>query len=139
MCRTISDTYVQDVNKKVSRLVDNDPKFATLTVGEKCLVYFPITSESSKLYSQWKGLYEIAEVLDHNTYIVCEVGSKRKRYAVQSNRVRPLKTEFDEDSLLHLEKGKDDNNKSDSNSKPAEASRIQPTRRAKENICYDES
>ena len=67
MCRTISEHYVRDVNRKVSRLIDNDQKFVELKVGDKCLVYFPITAESTELFSQWKGLYEVSEVFFNTT------------------------------------------------------------------------
>ena len=70
---------------------------------------------------------------------IFEIGRKRKRYLVQSNRVRPLKTEIHAGYLFDLGKGKDNDIKLNSNSEPVEASRIQLAQKAEENICYDSS
>ena len=139
MCRTISEHYVRDVNRKVSRLIDNDQKFVQFKVGDKCLVYFPITTESTKLFSRWKGLYEVSEVLDFNTYTACDVNNKRKRFIVPSNRIRPLSTTICEDKLSEFEGGKNveeivENDKIEE--EEIRQTRIQPSRVVKKHKSY---
>ena len=111
-------------------------------VGDKCLVYFPITAESTKLFSRWKGLYEVSEVLDYNTYTVCDVNNRRKRFIVQSNRIRPLSTTICEDELSEFEGEKNPEETVEKDKIVEEEirqTRIQPPRVVKKHKSYNEN
>ena len=80
MCRTPKKHITDKIRKEPSPLKELKP-------GQKVLVYFPVNT-CTKLFSNWKGVYEIKEQLDVNSYIVSELGQSRRKYIVGRNRIR---------------------------------------------------
>ena len=88
MARMITDQYLNEEESKLSNLMDTKGKVKNLKIGLKVLVYFP--HHHGKLFSNWKGIYIINEILDKNTVIVAEQHQLRKKYVVDRKRLRLL-------------------------------------------------
>ena len=88
MRHIIAQQYVTEETRKSATKMDT-VQAQNLTIGDKCLIYFPNTNES-KLFTPWKGIYEIVEKLDRNVFVVRELEQTRKKYIVHRARIRKL-------------------------------------------------
>ena len=99
MTRIISDRFCQVEAEKLGRLNEHPKNHEQLKVGQKVLVYFPVNN-CSKLFSSWKGVYIITEVLDLNSYVVTEIGQRCRKYIVGRNRIRTLGSPPENEKLI---------------------------------------
>lgn len=102
MAHLISDVYRNKEAKKLVEFESKSPPEESLKLGMKVLVYFPALPKS-KLFSQWKHIYIIKEILDKNCFVVEEENQKRKRYLVDRRRIRPIKTSMSFDDLAEID------------------------------------
>ena len=89
MARLIADRFLVREEKKRAELEQLAPPPEKLKEGSRILVHFPYIKRS-KLFSPWKGIYKIVEIIDKNCYVVQEETEERKKFIVDRRRIRLL-------------------------------------------------
>ena len=89
MARLIADRFLAREEKKRAEFEQLAPPPEKLKEGSRVLVHFPYIKRS-KLFSPWKGIYKIVEILDKNCYVIQEETEERKKFIVDRRRIRLL-------------------------------------------------
>ena len=90
MTKAIGNWFCQEETTKVSKLDGKSSNTSFMPrLGDSVLIYFPEGS-GSKLIPNWKGIYQVKELLDSNTFIVSLIGNERKKFIVHRSRMRSI-------------------------------------------------
>ena len=84
--RTLTQVFVGDETRKAKTATRR--KIDPLTVGTKVLFRFQRPIGSTKLFEEWKGLYNIKKVLDNDAYLINSDDDPRKEYVAFRPRLK---------------------------------------------------
>ena len=111
MAKSLGTLYLKDVEHKQHQydklrikydkdVPDIDSQFP---VGAHVLVQFPQAPGTSKLMSNWKGIYIVNNQVDKNVYLVSHMEGQRRKMLIHKSRMK----------LLHYDRERDAIKKSD--------------------------
>ena len=111
MTKSLGTLYIKDVENKQRRynklrksyeknVPDIERRFP---VGAHVLIQFPQAPGTSKLMSNWKGVYIVNSQVDKNVYLVSHMEGQRRKMLIHKSRMK----------LLHYDRERDAIKKSD--------------------------
>ena len=66
-----------------------------IPIGAHVLIHFPQAQGTTKLMSNWKGVYLVLNKVDKNVYLVSHVDGQRRKMLIHKNRIRVLPQDQD--------------------------------------------
>ena len=107
MTKMLGQLYVNDVKNKTQRyeklrkIYDKSLPETNrdIPIGAHVLIRFPQAPGTSKLMSNWKGIYVINQQVDKNVYLVSHLEGQRRKMLVHKSRIRLLPNDREMDSV----------------------------------------
>ena len=107
MTKMLGQLYVNDVKNKTQRyeklrkIYDKSLPEANrdIPIGAHVLIQFPQAPGTSKLMSNWKGIYVINQQVDKNVYLVSHLEGQRRKMLVHKSRIKLLPNDREMDSV----------------------------------------
>ena len=107
MTKMLGQLYVNDVENKTRRyeklrkIYDKSLPETNrdIPIGAHVLIRFPQAPGTSKLMSNWKGIYVINQQVDKNVYLVSHLEGQRRKMLVHKSRIRLLPSDREMDSV----------------------------------------
>ena len=98
MAKMLGQLFINDVEQKTKRyeklrkIYDKSLPETNrdLPIGAHVLIQFPQAPGTSKLMSNWKGIYVINKQVDKNVYLVAHFEGQRRKMLVHKSRIRLL-------------------------------------------------